>query len=428
MSPSPLRKTSRTARLLSASILIGFSTLISAQVIADTIKLGLNYPSTGRYKEQGIAQAQGAMLAVEEINKAGGVLGKPLELLTANSASMPQRAIDNVDSLVAQGVSMLFGGASSDVAIAAGKQAAKHKVIYFGTLTYANETTGSQGHRYMFREPYSAWMAAKAIAGYLNNGLAGKKFHYITADYSWGNSTESSLRHFTKTDDTSVHQVSKIPFPKPRQGDLEKGLDEAAKAGAEVLIVIQFGEDLATALQLIHNRGLQDKMTIIAPSLTLDIARSTGAVSMEGVIGALPWSWNVPYVYNYEAGQKFVEIYEQRFGYYPSSSAASAYSIVYQFKSAVERTGSLNSDKLIPALEGHSYIGLKDTQTWREFDHQNVQTVYVVKGKERDKVMADKHHEDFFEILMQMPGEQAVPSYEEWSLQRKEAGQPTRLQ
>ena len=60
---------------------------------ADPIKLGLNYPSTGRYKEQGLMQARGALMAVDEINKDGGVLGRPLDLLLANSAAKPAKAV-----------------------------------------------------------------------------------------------------------------------------------------------------------------------------------------------------------------------------------------------------------------------------------------------------------------------------------------------
>ncbi|MCY0965217.1 ABC transporter substrate-binding protein [Parathalassolituus penaei] len=401
---------------------------VQLTAMAEPIRLGLNYPSTGRYKEQGIAQAQGAMLAVDEINAKGGVLGRPLELVTANTASDPVKAVANVNNMADQGVAMLFGGASSDVAIAAGKEAARHNLIYFGTLTYANETTGSEGHRYMFREPYSAWMAAKAIASWMNERLANKKIYYVTADYSWGNSTEASLRHFTHTEDTSKHGVTKTPFPKPRQTDLEQGINQAVKANADVLVLVQFGEDLATALHMVQSRGLNQKMTIIAPSLTLDIARSAGAVSMEGVIGAIPWSWNVPFEFNYDKGKQFVEAYEGRYGNYPSSSAASAYSIVYQFSSAVERAGGTDSNKLIQALENYSYTGLKDTQTWRAFDHQNVQTVYVVRGRERSKVMADKHKENFFEILSSLPGDQAAPSLEEWKEQRQAAGKPLTLQ
>lgn len=72
---------------------------------------------------------------------------------------------------------------------------------------------------------------------------------------------------------------------------------------------------------------------------------------------------------------------------YPSSSAASAYSIVQQWADAATRARSLDSEALIKALEGHRYTLLKDEQQWRAFDHQNLQTVYAVKVKNRDEVL-----------------------------------------
>lgn len=394
----------------------------------ESIKLGMSYPSSGRYKEQGIDEARGAMLAIEEINAAGGVLGRPLELLTANSAAKPEKAVENMKELARQGAAMLFGGVSSAEAIAAGKEAAKQKLIYFGTLTYANETTDEEGHRYMFRETYNAWMAAKALAFYLNQNLAGKKVFYITADYSWGNSTEASLRTFTNTQDEIMHPAVKVPFPKPKSADLENALIAADRSGADVLMLIQFGEDMATALNMAYKMGLKDKMSIVVPNLTLGMAKSAGAGVMENVIGAVPWCWQIPYLYGFERGKLFVEKFTERFLQHPSSAATSAYNIVYEFKGAVERAGTTNTEKLIDALEDHTYTGLKDPQTWRGFDHQSIQSVYVVRGKKREEVLADKYNEDYFEVLLNIPGNIAAKTYEEWSATRKKAGQPVRLQ
>lgn len=395
---------------------------------AEPIKLGLNYPSTGRYKEQGLAQARGALLAVEEINASGGILKRPVELLTANSASKPDKAVDNVKELAAQGVSMLFGGSSSAVAIAAGQEAAKHDLLYFGTLTYANETTGAQGHKYMFRETYNAHMAAKALAAYLNESLKDKKLFYITADYSWGWSTEDSLRAFTNTEDKGVHSGVLTAYPRPRDSDFKDALQQAEASGADVLMLVQFGDDMAMALKVAQQMGLKDKMTIIVPNLTLGMARSAGSGIMEGVIGAVPWCWRVPYEYDFAGGKAFVEAFVERFNTYPSSSAASAYSIVYQFKEAAERSRSLDTAKLIKALENHSYTHLKDAQQWRAMDHQNVQSVYVVRSRPRNDVLKSDLHEDFFEILLQLPGEQAVQTAEEWALERKSVGKSLALE
>ncbi|MCA6063199.1 ABC transporter substrate-binding protein [Thalassolituus marinus] len=408
--------------------LTGLLMLAGFAQAAEPIKLGLNYPSTGRYKEQGLAQARGALLAVEEINARGGILKRPVELLTANSASKPDKAVDNVKELAAQGVSMLFGGSSSAVAIAAGQEAAKHDLLYFGTLTYANETTGAQGHKYMFRETYNAHMAAKALAAYLNESLKDKKLFYITADYSWGWSTEDSLRAFTNTEDKGVHSGVLTAYPRPRDSDFKDALQQAEASGADVLMLVQFGDDMAMALKVAQQMGLKDKMTIIVPNLTLGMARSAGSGIMEGVIGTVPWCWRVPYEYDFAGGKAFVEAFVERFNTYPSSSAASAYSIVYQFKEAAERSRSLDTAKLIKALENHSYTHLKDAQQWRAMDHQNVQSVYVVRSRPRNDVLKSDLHEDFFEILLQLPGEQAVQTAEEWALERKSVGKSLALE
>ncbi len=219
-----------------------------AQPSGESIKLGLNYPATGRYQQEGIAQAQGALMAIAEINASNGILGRPVELLTANSASDPARAVDNVHSLAQQGAAMLFGGASSAVAVAASKAAAQRDLLYFGTLTYANETTGADGHRHMFRETYNAHMAAKALARYLNDAEADKTYFYLTADYNWGWSTESSLRTFTNTTDTTRHRSALVTFPRPRESDMQVALEQARASKADVLVLIQFGDDMAMAL------------------------------------------------------------------------------------------------------------------------------------------------------------------------------------
>ncbi|HCP05322.1 MAG TPA: branched-chain amino acid ABC transporter substrate-binding protein, partial [Pseudomonas sp.] len=70
---------------------------------------------------------------------------------------------------------------------------------------------------------------------------------------------------------------------------------------------------------------------------------------------------------------------------------------------------------------------LKDTQTWRAFDHQNLQTVYAVRIKPRAEVMADPLRQDYFKIIGQLSAEEAAQTLEQWQAERKAAGQPLRL-
>jgi ABC-type branched-subunit amino acid transport system substrate-binding protein len=149
---------------------------------------------------------------------------------------------------------------------------------------------------------------------------------------------------------------------------------------------------------------------------------------MSGVIGAVPWFWKVPYQYDYSRGKEFVENFARRFNRYPSTSAASAYTILYEYKAAAERAGSFESARVIKALEGHKYQLLKDQQEWRRFDHQSVQTVYVVRGNPADVVLKNKYHLDYFEIIDSLPGSQAFITRNEWNDVRKSANKSIYLE
>lgn len=402
--------------------------LAASTVTAQTLKIGLNYPQTGRYKDQGLQQRLGAFLAIDEINKAGGVMGQPLELIIRNTRGVPSKGAENTAELIdEENARMVFGGVSSSVAVASGQAARARNRLYFGTLTYSNVTTGSEAHTHMFREPYNAWMTAKVLSKHLKRNHANEDYYYITADYTWGWSVEESVRKFSGTEDTERHPGVKTPFPRALVHDFQDALAQADESGANVLMLVLFGDDMVRALKLAYEMGLTKKMQVVVPNLTLGMARQVGPTIMEGIVGGSPWVWNVPFELNYPRGKEFVEVFSQRYEMRPSTAAASAYSIVYQYKSAVERAGTTNTRAVIRALENHKYTFLKDEQYWRDFDHQNVQSVYVVKVKPRETIMADEYGSDYFSIVESMSGDDAAQTREEWEARRAEADKPLSL-
>lgn len=411
---------------LSALLLIG-----TGYGYAASVKIGLNYPQTGPYSVQGKAQLDAAQLAVQEINEQGGILGRKVELVMRDTESKPDVSTKNVLELIDQeNCEMIFGGSSSAVAIAGGKAAKSRGKLYFGTLTYSNTTTAEEGHKYMFRECYNAWMGAKVLGKYLvDANLQGLKYFYITADYTWGRTTEKSIRTFSLTTDARRHMRRYVPFPGATRKDLSHALSWAGAVKPDVLVLVLFGKDMSRALEILKERDMKKKYkAIVVPNLTLGMASEAGAEAMEGVIGALPWAWNVPYKYNYPQGKKFVEKFAKIYDRYPSSSAASAYTILHQYKDAVERAGTFAAKKVIKALEGHAFVSMKDEQVWRAFDHQAVQSVYTVRCKPAEEVRRDKFKEDYFEILYKMDGEEAARSKEHWLKIRKGANKPVELE
>jgi branched-chain amino acid transport system substrate-binding protein len=416
-------------RSLFTHIFIGLSLLLSASMALasqDTIKIALNYPETGPYRKEGKDQWKAAFLAKHEINAAGGILGKQIELITYDTKSSPVIAATNATRAIdTDGAKMVFGGSSSAVAVAVSKVCQKKGVPFFGTLTYSTSVTGSEARRHTFRECYDSWMAAKAMSSYLNKNFKGKKYFYITADYTWGWTTESSLRKFSDTEDKSIHKGVLTPFPST---DFTAALKKADQERPDVLVLVLFGQEMANAIRSAHKMGMKNRMQILVPNLTIGMAERGTPKAMEGVVGTLPWSWQVPYKYNYARGIQFVEDFQKAHQRYPSTSAASAYTIMHEYKAAVERAGSFDAPKVIKALEGHRYQLLKDQQVWRGFDHQSVQTVYVVRCKPRDEVVKNKYNLDYFEIIDSLSGDKAAITRKEWNAVRKTAGKPTHLE
>ena len=94
----------------------------------------------------------------------------------------------------------------------------------------------------------------------------------------------------------------------------------------------------------------------------------------------------------------------------------------------MERAGSFDAPAVVKALEGHTYTLLKNEQTWRDFDHQSIQTVYAVRCNPPEVVAKDKFKLDLYEILDVMSGAEAAKTKKEWIDERTAAGKPPYLE
>jgi ABC-type branched-subunit amino acid transport system substrate-binding protein len=185
---------------------------------------------------------------------------------------------------------------------------------------------------------------------------------------------------------------------------------------------------MEVAVRQAYEMGLKKKMQIIVPNLTLDMAQGAGPEAMEGIIGATPWFWKIPFLYDYAAGKAFTLKFETKYQRYPTTAGASAYVILHQYKDAVERARSFDTKKVIKALEGHKYIGVKDEQYWRPWDHQSVQSVYAVRCRPAMEVKQSKYGQDYYEIINVMYGDEAAVDQKEWNEIRDIVGMPKTLE
>lgn len=413
-------------RIIILSFALVFAPAVT--IAADSVTIGLTYPRTGAYKAEGLAQMRGALLAIEEINAEGGLLGQHIRLSSKDSSARPERAERNVEQFIQEKAAMVFGSVSSAEAVAAGKRAKEGNVLYFATIGYADDVTAENGHRHIFRESSSASMTGKALGSYLSKRYPNRKYAYITADYSWGHSAEAAIRANTGTTDTGQHSGMLIPFPNSRQSDFIDALTQVQYSDADILVLVLYGKDLVRGMQNVHSMGLKDKMMVVVPHLIQTVIEDAGPGIMEDVVGVEHWLWRTPEMENSPRGMAFVKSFDEKYGILPSSAAASAYTVVYQWADAVKRARTFRTADVINALEGHEYSLLKDKAQWRDYDHQNTQTVYVVRANKREEVLAHPSRQDYYEILDRVPANINGDSYDDWAAARKKANQPTSLQ
>ncbi|MGI6409464.1 MAG: ABC transporter substrate-binding protein [Gammaproteobacteria bacterium] len=392
---------------------------------ADSVLIGLSLPRTGHYRAGAVDVAQGALLAVDDINAQGGVLSKRLVLDIRDSGSNVEQAQRNVTAFAAQGAAMVMGGGSTEETIAAGRQAASQRMLYLAAFNHANEITGRDGHRHLFREPANDWMTAQALGQYLAWNRPNQRYYYVVSNDGWGLGTEEGLRRTTGSQDKARHGFTRIAPDAAGQKSYQQVVDKIRKVRPDMLVLALQGHHLLQMMRTLESNGLLKELQVIIPHLSPAMIEEIGLHSMQGVMGVQSWTWRVPALEKSPRGERFVRDYVARYQVYPGSMAASAYATVVQWAEAAERTGKLSADAIIGALERHEYQLLKGVQHWRDFDHQNVQDVYVVQVRERSAILASPMRQDYFSILHRMDGAEAAQTFEDW---QKERGEQLELQ
>ncbi len=395
---------------------------------AEPVRIGALYPTVGTTAVEGRDQWRGAQLAVRALNREGGVLGRRLELVGRNSVGRGADVRDQVDALVeGEGCRMVFGGTATKTAMAAGEACAEFGVPFFGTQVYGDYFTVEAEHRFAFRECNDATSAARALAGTLAELAPRGEHFFVTADTAWGHATESALRRATGTTDLNRHRGLLIDFPDSTESQFRRAFAFTQMVDPDVLVLVLFGRDLVEALEQVTSLGMKEDLVVVVPQLTLGMAEACGPEAMEGVLGVVPWCWRVPYAKDHPKGRRFVEEFADAFERYPSSAAASAYTVVRQWAAAVQRAGTFEGTAIVEALEQHTFRELKDPVTWRRFDHQAVQSLFVVRGRAPRAVRADRFQLDVFEVLDQVPGPELFRSQQDWQVERQELGLPPSL-
>ena len=159
---------------------------------AKPYKIGSLQPLTGLAASGGKTAVVGIQMAVDRINKMGGINGRPVDLIVADDQSKPDVGRRAVEKLVEEdNIDAHVGGFLSNVCLACSPVWENHQLVNLIGVCLDTTLTTTKCNRYTFRTFDYAPAQAVAFAPYLVNQL-GKKWHIIYADYAWGQSTRDA--------------------------------------------------------------------------------------------------------------------------------------------------------------------------------------------------------------------------------------------
>ncbi len=368
---------------------IGFPNISIAQKAP--IKIGCIFPLTGPFSTEAHYQQEAAILAVEEYNARGGVLGRKIELVIRDDKLKPDEAARRTKELIEKdNVDLIFGGLGAHTQLAINEQAKLAKKIFM-SISQSNEITQwPDVSPYTFHEAINPYMTTHSFGPWIFKNL-GKKWFFLTADYSFGWQLTEGFRKIGK--ELGIIDAGEIKHPLGST-DYFPYFPKILAAEPEVLILDNFGKDQLNSIKQAHAFGLKKKMKLVSAIVLLSARVGAGDEAYEGVYGGSTFWWELEK--QLPAAKKFVSAYQKRWGKPPTDYAGYSYGGMMELIGAIEAAGSLDMKKMILKLEGHEYNHYKGKQWWVPWSHQSIQDFFILRSK---KASEKKGEWDLFEVV-----------------------------
>ncbi|MGH7393139.1 MAG: ABC transporter substrate-binding protein [Candidatus Rokuibacteriota bacterium] len=342
----------------------------------EPIKIGFPIPLTGPYGAEAADQQAGAIVAVDEANQRGGVLGRKVELLVRDDQLKPGVGAQRTKELLEnERVHFVIGGLSAAVQMAINEQTKKARTVYV-SISQSNEITARPDWSpYTFHEAINPHMTSQVVGGWAVKNL-GKKLYVLYADYAFGHHLRDGLKIAAERGGGAV--VGADPHPLGAS-DYSALFPRVQAARPDVLVLANFGKDQLNSVKQAASFGLKSRMKVLCPVFLGTIRKEGGPDVFDGVYGGTTFYWEL--AQTIPSARKFVDAFQKKNGRPPFDYAGYAYSGTRLLLEAIERAKSVESEKVIAALEGHTYDHYKGKQWVRKCDHQSFQDVYVLKSR-----------------------------------------------
>jgi branched-chain amino acid transport system substrate-binding protein len=314
-------------------------------------------------------------LAVEQVNAKGGVLGRPLELITRDDAGRPQDAVRLAGELVNdQKVDVLAGAYLSNVGLALSEYAAQNKRLYVGGEPLTDSIVWERGNRYTFRLRPSTYMQAAILAEEAAK-LPAKRWATVSPNYEFG---QSGVKWFKQLLTARRPDVTFVGEQWPALGRVDAAATVQALEGMKPdgIFNVLFGPDLTNFVRQGNTRGLFENRAV-ASLLTgePEYLDPLGDEAPEGwiVTGYPGEAIDTP------AHKAFVSAYRGKFNAKPMCGSLVGYSLILSIAAGIGKAESVNTEKMIEGFRGVGFDSPVGPVSYRAIDHQGTLGVFVGK-------------------------------------------------
>ena len=344
----------------------------------EPIKVGIIDPLSSPYKTSSIHDVHGANVAMDMYNKQGGVLGRQVVIVEADDASNVETAVKMANKLIKDDrVDFLMGTFNGEVSLAVSEVAKRENVLFMVTGSYDPRLTREQCSSHTFVFMPNAMMLAKAVCPHIAKAY-GNKWYMISANTEDGRTARQAM---TDVLQAQGGQVVGATLTKFGETDFTAALTEAKAAKPDAVILNVYGWDLVHALEGYTKMELEkDKIGVGGIVAGEQIGRPLAYKNNHGIWG-LVWDPKI----NTEGSKRFIQGVIDKYNHTPTSRCYLGYAAITQILEATKRAGTTKTYKVIEALDGYEFDGLKEGRSYfRRNDHQHVQDVLVGKayGKE----------------------------------------------
>ena len=371
-------------------------------IVASTISVSMaNAQSNFKIGEVNSYKAQpaflepykkGMELAVEEINSAGGVNGRKIELISRDDNANPGDAVRAAEELLSrEQVEVLTGTFLSNIGLALADFAKQKKVFFLAGEPLTDKIVWQNGNHYTFRLRASTYMQAAMLVPEAAK-LKKKRWALIYPNYEYGQSAAATFKQLLKAAQPDVEFVAEQT---PALGMIEAGavIQALADAKPDAIFNVLFGADLTKFVREGNTRGLFEGKEVV--SLLTGEPEYLDPLKEETpngwIVTGYPWS-----TIDTPSHKAFINAYQKRFNDYPRLGSIVGYSQIKAIAEGAKKAKSTDTEKMVAAFKGLSFESPFGKVTFRAEDQQSTMGAFVgkIKNDNGKGVMVDYKYMD----------------------------------